>query len=120
VAILEKNPAKTVDLAKCLGNVADFFHAQGKETTAVDYYRRALTLMRQALGEEHPEVAILMSGLAGVRRSQMHYRESVDLYRRSIPILEASFGARDPQVKQSQAAYQSLMSEANRFLLFAR
>lgn len=120
LAILENHPALRVELAKCQGNFADFQHAQGKEADATRYYLQAVKTMQAAVGEGHPEVALLLAGMAAVRRSQMNYRESADLYRRSIPILEQSFGPENPRVRESIEAYRSMMREAGRHMVFAR
>jgi tetratricopeptide (TPR) repeat protein len=117
-ALLETN-GTGLDRAKCLGNLADLYHEQGREPRAVEYYQYALTAAKQELGENHPEVALLMKRLAEVRRSQRNYAESVKLYKQSIAILQRSFGPDDPALQQSLTAYKQLVSESSRFIVAA-
>ncbi len=119
-AILDTIPGAHLERGKCLGNLANFHHELGRETRAVDYYQRALVETKQALGEHHPEVALLIKNLADVRRSQSNYTESVKLYKQSIAILQRSFGPDDPALQQSLTAYDQLVTEANRFIVLPR
>ena len=55
-----------------------FFDFQGKYDEAMPLYEEAIAIFKKVLGEEHPNVAILMNNLAGLHQQQVrlwaHFR----------------------------------------------
>jgi tetratricopeptide (TPR) repeat protein len=119
VAILETTTPglAALDLARCLGNLAEMQHELDKLPAAVATYRRAIKLLEEAVGPAHTELALMINRLAEVRRAQRRYVESAQLYRRSIAILQRSVGDADPRAQQSSVAYRRLLAEASRVLV---
>lgn len=59
-------------------------------------YRRVLAQRLAALGEGHPDTAVILSNLAGVLAKRGRPSEAEPLYRRALAIDEAALGADHP------------------------
>ena len=57
------------DVARCLSNLADFYHERGRLSAAESLYTRALATLEKALGQNHPQVAVVGQNLADVYRA---------------------------------------------------
>ena len=66
----------------------------GREDSTSARWRSA----RQALGENHPDVADSLNNLAGVYNAQGKYAEAEGLYQRALAIHEAKLGENHPNV----------------------
>ena len=68
-------------LATPLNNLAALYDAQGKYTEAEPLYQRSLAIWENALGPEHPNVAMSRQNYAGLRRSMGRAGEAARLGR---------------------------------------
>jgi len=80
-------------LATC---VARFYKGQAAYVEAEYWYNQCLALATAHLGEEHPETAISLNGLAGLYQLQGRNDEAEILYRRSLQIFTAQLGEDHP------------------------
>ena len=60
-------------------------------------YLRALALLEEVWGGEHPETAVALHNLAGLRSAQERYEEAETLYARAARIYAEAFGPDDPR-----------------------
>jgi tetratricopeptide (TPR) repeat protein len=81
-----------------LNNLAEVYRAQGQYTQAEPLLQRALTISEQALGPQHPQVAMGLNNLAGLYQAQGRYAEASSLYQRALTIWEQALGPQHPQV----------------------
>jgi uncharacterized coiled-coil protein SlyX len=88
----------TMERYRSTGDVSDL-------ESALAMYERALATLEATLGPEHPQVAGILSNLAGVTMER--YRSTGDvsdlesalaMYERALATLEATLGPEDPQV----------------------
>jgi hypothetical protein len=81
-----------------LSNLAAIHHARGDALAAERLYRRALAIKEQALGPEHPDVALTLHNL-GVLRSARGDREgAVALSGRALALATATLSEAHPLV----------------------
>ena len=59
-------------------------------------YRRDLEISENALGPDHPDVAITLNNLAGLYKAQRKYDEAEPLCRRALEIKEKALGPDHP------------------------
>jgi tetratricopeptide (TPR) repeat protein/CHAT domain-containing protein len=71
---------------------------QGKYDQAVPIAQRSVEQARQKHGEQHPEFAMAITGLAGVYRVQGHLAEAERLAKRALVIIEKALGPEHPEV----------------------
>jgi tetratricopeptide (TPR) repeat protein len=75
--------------------------AQGRAGEAEALYRRAVTLLEQQWGPDHPCVAGMLSGLAGLCREQGREVEAEALSQRALHIREQTWGGVHPDVAET-------------------
>ena len=62
---------------------------------------RSLTILEQALGTDHPDVAISLYNLAELLRLQGDYAEAEPMYRRTLAIEEKALGLNHPTLAKT-------------------
>ena len=72
-----------------LNNLALLYGAQGKDAEAEPLYERVLAILEEALGPEHPRVAVSLNNLAAHYRGQGKYTEAEPLHWRALAIFAA-------------------------------
>jgi tetratricopeptide (TPR) repeat protein/predicted Ser/Thr protein kinase len=90
--------AHAASLSKNLGSL---YHAAGELAASVAAHERALALREQLLGEEHPDVAQSIDGLANAYSVRGDGKEAVALHQRGLAIRERVFGPTHPTVAES-------------------
>ncbi|MDQ2714656.1 MAG: tetratricopeptide repeat protein [Chloroflexota bacterium] len=75
-----------------MNKVADIYESLGKYQPAEALYQRALTGAEQALGPDHPDVALFLNNLAFLADTQEHYQQAEPLYQRALNIYERALG----------------------------
>lgn len=80
--------ADPLQLSSIFYNLAGLGHARGRYAEAEPLSRRALEICEQALGPEHPEVAVKLSALAAILDGQGKYDPAESLYRRALGIYQ--------------------------------
>jgi tetratricopeptide (TPR) repeat protein len=112
------NTAAAACLSLFLLSAAASVHAQGKEweklieqtmdlyraghyERAVALARKALDMAEQAMGPDHPSVAVSLNDLALLYRTLGHYAQAEPLYKRALAIWENALGPHHPSVATS-------------------
>lgn len=90
-------------------------YSQGKYEDAIAPLQRAISILEQERGPNHPEVAIALNGLAGIYRVQQNYAEAESLLRRSLDILAEQLGSEHPGVAVGQQNLAELLAEQGRY-----
>jgi tetratricopeptide (TPR) repeat protein len=73
----------------------------GRYSDAEPLYKRALAVREQALGPDHPDVAVSLNNLAELYRAQGHYADAEPLHKRALAIREKALGPDHPGVAVS-------------------
>ena len=73
-------------------------YGEGKYAQATEIAKRALALRENALGHEHPEVAIALNNLAVLYDTQGQHAEAEPHFKRSLAIYEKALGPEHPDV----------------------
>lgn len=103
------------DVGRFLGNLANFYHALGRETRAVGAYRDAIAELTGARGVTVTEIAIHTASLADVRASQGRFVEALKLYADSLPTLESAWGSADERLKKVRIRYTQVKRLADHY-----
>ena len=88
--------------------------AQGSRSESEPFYLRSLEITEKTLGPEHPQVALILTNLADLYRSQNRCEEAEPLYRRALKISEQKQGAEHPQVGLILESYAHLLLNMKR------
>ena len=83
-------------------NVLRALASQGNLEEAVPLLKQALEISKKALGEEHPDVAMDMSNLAGVLLRQGHTEEAARMGKQALAINEKALGPDHPYTQHTR------------------
>ena len=72
------------------------YQAQGRYADAEPLQKRALAIVKKALGPSHPDVAISLNNLAELYKAQGRYGNAEPLYKRSLAIARRPSGRSIP------------------------
>ena len=78
-------------------------------------YRRALAINEKALGQDHPDTAAAVAGLAIAHRSQGKYADAEELYKRAVAIKEKALGADHPKLADTLVALALVHYDQGRY-----
>jgi tetratricopeptide (TPR) repeat protein len=81
-----------------LNNLGDLYRLRGDLEEAEPFYRRALEIIEEALGPDHPDVALSLNNLALLYRDNGDYAAAGELLNRAQAILVAALGPNHPNV----------------------
>lgn len=85
-------------LAVTHGSLATVLAETGEYAAALALQEKALAIVEQAFGPEHPEVAPKLNNLAVLYHTLGQYAKALELTRRSLALNEKAFGAGHPRV----------------------
>eukprot|EP00854_Cymbomonas_tetramitiformis_P003551 gene3551-4476_t len=91
------------NLGAALNNLADILHKQGESREALLNYNRAQTILRTALGEEHPITLSSMHNHATVYEQLGQYAAAKDLYTSVLNLRTKMLGMDHPQEDHDEA-----------------
>ncbi len=60
--------------------------------------QQALAIAKQSLGEEHPQIAVMLNNMAVIETRRQRYSEASQLVQQALDIDEKAFGPQHPQV----------------------
>jgi tetratricopeptide (TPR) repeat protein len=86
----------------------------GDYAKAEPLFTRALTIWEQALGPEHPDVALGLHDLAGLYRTQEKYAKAEPLLQRVLTIRERALGPEHPDIAFTLNGYVVLLQKMGR------
>ena len=97
--------------ARLLNQTASYLQERARYAEAEPLYQRALRINEQALGAEHPQVALNLNNLALLYKTQGKYAEAEPLYQRALAIFEEALGSEHPSTKTVRGNYEDLLKE---------
>ncbi|MEM7157914.1 MAG: serine/threonine-protein kinase [Myxococcota bacterium] len=71
---------------------------RGRLESSLEHQRRALEILTDSLGIEHPFAAIVMDSIGTLLAAQGRYDEALDFHRRALAVLEGIHGPKHPEV----------------------
>lgn len=77
------------------------FQRVGRKSEIEPYYRRALAIREQMLGENHPDTLAMATALANLLQDEGKKQEAEGLYRRAMESRENTLGSKNPDVLNS-------------------
>jgi hypothetical protein len=85
-------------------------------------YTRALAILANGVGEEHPDYARILANAASWDLEQGRTADAISRYRRSVEILTATLGSNNPEVIAERHQLESIDNgrTKNTFLAKAR
>jgi len=86
------------ELADMLLKAGYYLYERFQDGQAELLHQRALRLLEQMLGSEHPRVATSLCKLAFLYRAQGRYEQAEPLFQHSLRLLEQALGPEHPQV----------------------
>ncbi len=94
-------PEDSLRPTKLLNSVASIYKRMGNFDRARELYVRVLAIREQALGTNHPQVAISLGNLANIYYDKGDYETARRLHERSLAIREKALGLEHPDVAMS-------------------
>jgi tetratricopeptide (TPR) repeat protein len=91
--------------------LAFLYHNQGKYNEAELLYLRSLYIRENQLGEDHPDVAYSLNGLAAFYYSQGKYDDAETLCQRALQIFEQTLGIAHPNTIIVRGNYAQCLKE---------
>ncbi|MCB0720040.1 MAG: protein kinase [Bacteroidetes bacterium] len=90
VSVFEQSPRDVhpITYAQALQSLGLMYGYSQRRDQAIDMYRRAIELRREALGPDHPTVAFAMTEMAGILQNDGQLDRAGSVLRESIQILE--------------------------------
>jgi tetratricopeptide (TPR) repeat protein len=101
VATLQKYWLSDEDLIWPFVSLGRFYRGQGASEQAFSWYEQGLSVARERLGEEHPNVAVSLSNLAGLYFEQRRYGEAKPLLRQALELWQRLPGEESPDAVAS-------------------
>lgn len=93
----ERAPA----IAGAQHNLGLAVHMAGRLDEAVQIQEQALAMFEATVGPNHPDVALVVSELAGIAIERGKLTEAIPLYRRALAIQEATLGKDHPALSET-------------------
>jgi serine/threonine-protein kinase len=109
-----QQPVAPLRLALTLHDLAHALRAQGDLATAETLYREALALRRDALGNDHPDVANLWANIARTRHA-LGDTAAPTLMRQALNVKRRAFGDRHPEIADDQAILAGMLADGGDF-----
>ena len=111
VAVAIPDHAGSQELIRVLCKAANYLHERAQYGQAAELYRRALSIGEQVLGEEHPDLAHALDGLAFLSGEQGRYEQAEALGIRALNLRERTLGQGASQVASSLNTIAILYTE---------
>ena len=96
--IVAATQQRTLELVSLLTKTADYLLQRAQHQQAEPLYQRALTMCEEVLGNEHPQVAFPLNGLADLYRERGQYEQAEPLYQRALRLWEQAHGSQHPEI----------------------
>ncbi len=114
VSIAEEYGEDSLQLARHLDRLADFYHSVGKYADAEELFGRVLAIRESTQGPTDPDLAPALNNLALLNYTQGKYDEGEVLYRRLLPLLEEHLGGEHREVAICLENYAALLRKLKR------
>ena len=103
----------SVDLDRLKKEVVEFYR-QGNYKQAADRTEKALRIVEEQSGPNHPGVAAILNSLATLYYIQGEYAKVEPLYTRSLAIREKSLGPDHPNLAIAMGNYSMILGKMDR------
>ncbi|CCH93196.1 Similar to tr/Q7NLR0/Q7NLR0 (fragment) [Microcystis aeruginosa PCC 9432] len=95
--------------------MALLYRVQGRYSEAEPLYNRSLAIIKQQLGDNHPNTATSLNNLALLYRVQGRYSEAEPLYKQALAIRKQQLGDNHPLTAQSLNNLAGLYQSQGRY-----
>ncbi|NES80878.1 MAG: tetratricopeptide repeat protein [Moorea sp. SIO2B7] len=89
------------DLYFIFAGLGRFYEGQGVYSQSAYWYEYCLSMTRELLGKEHPNIAHSLNNLGFIYYSQGIYKEAEPLYQKALKLREQLLGEEHPDVAQT-------------------
>ncbi len=89
------------EIAMSFNNLAQLCYFQKQYLKAENLFDRSLQILKNILGEDHPDVAVSLNNLALLYTSRKCYSDALILYQQAINIQSAKLGKDHPDIATS-------------------
>ncbi|WP_165942309.1 tetratricopeptide repeat protein [Luteimonas terricola] len=96
------------DLAYTLNTLGTLADAQGRDDDALEFYRYALDIRRDALPPGHPAIATVLANMGGAYHDLGAVAEARDSYAQALNILREAHDDEHPDIASLEAAMRAL------------
>jgi tetratricopeptide (TPR) repeat protein len=114
LAILQSRHAPQSDVSAVLDDLGKVYVREQQWSLAKQTYERALEIDRRVLGDDHPRVAVRLSGLAIVAQNMGDFGLAESLYRDAIRRNERAYGGRHPETAAAKGNLGLLLQRQGR------
>lgn len=114
LGILEATDAPQSDVSAVLDDLGKVYVREQQWALAKQTYERALEIDRRVLGDDHPRVAVRLSGLATVAQNMGDFKLAEVLYRDAIQRSERVYGDRHPETAAGKGNLGLLLQREGR------
>jgi len=97
-----------------INSLGTLYHTTANYKKAEQFFRQALKVYETSLGPNHPNVAAVLSNLAGLLQDTNRLGQAKPLMRRALRINETSFGPNHPNVARDLNNLAQLLQDMNR------
>jgi eukaryotic-like serine/threonine-protein kinase len=112
--LMEANGAAQTDVSQLLDDLARVYSREEQWELARQTYERALTIDRNILGDDHPQVADHLHNLALVAQSMGDLKRAEALFRDAIARIEHAFGSEHIKTAVALGNYGLLLQREGR------
>ncbi len=98
-------------LALSVNNLAWVCHRQGKYAEAETLYQKALQMVEQLCGQDHPDVAIVLQCMARLYSASSRGQLAQTLLKRALDIRRKAFGEGHSEVVSTEEEFLQLLRE---------
>ena len=113
----ERRAWATISRARIEVLLAQIELEQGAEAAATEHANIALNLLRDLLGEQHPDVAEILHLLGNVALHERKLEKAEDYFERALAKWEAFYGGSHPRVCRAVSSLANLYQQQGRLTL---
>ncbi len=104
----------SLELARHLDRLADFYHSVGKYADAEELFRRVLQINQERFGADGYELAPALNNLGLLHYAQGRYPEGEESFSRLLPLLELHLGQTHRELAICLENYAAVLRKLNR------
>ncbi len=113
---INQSSQESTSSAEILNALALLYYVQRKYEEAETLINKSLKILKQQLGENHPNIATSLNNLANLYQSQGKYTEAKPLYWRSLAISEKRLGEKASDIAISLNNLANLYQSQGRYI----
>lgn len=96
IKIRRNDPDQQSNLAINLNNLAILLQEDGELDESEELYKEAIEVVKNKWGEEHPYMAYVLNGYAGIHEDRKDFKKAIDALTRALTIGRAVFPEEHP------------------------